>query len=108
VPGLLEATRIRLALPVLLFGILPVTEQIAQQRRGLVKAPGGILGGAVRGQQLGVRLARLGHRLGVRGDFRGSGTQQRLGVLDTGGLKVGGQFGVCRAVLGGQPLGLAA
>ena len=55
-----------------------------------------------------MRLAGLLQRLGAGGEFGGGGAQQRLGVLGVAGPELLGQLGVRLAVLGREPLGLAA
>lgn len=106
VPGLLEGAGVGLGLLLLLVGVLP--QQVPEQGGRLVEATGRVLGGAVRVEQLGVRLTCLAERLGAGGEFTGGRAQQRLRVLGVARDQFLRQLGVGLAVLGRVPLGLAA
>ncbi len=85
-----------------------LAQQVAEQGGDLVEPAGRVLGRPVGAEKLGVGLPGLGQRLAAGGEFGGCRAQQGLGVLGVARDQFLGQLGVCVAVLGRVPLGLAA
>lgn len=85
-----------------------VAQQVAQERGQLVEGARGVLGGAVRPQEVRVGGAGRLQLVGTGGEAAGGRAQQGLGLPGVGGDRLPGQFGVDVAVRGGEPFGLAA